>query len=197
MWGIGEDNLARGQRRLILPSKRHNLSSAGRGERVDRDLGLVHVGEERVAVRHVDDGDAPLRIGYARVDARLRLRQLRPRSVIRAVALSRPGTRRRARICPGRRAAPSPWAQSRRWRGSGLRAADLLRVPPSRLGGSRRREYAVDGVETGRGAALEEGHDALQMAAAARTRRRSGTRTDRLEGRPLGRSETGPPALGL
>jgi hypothetical protein len=43
----------------------------------------------------------------------------------------------------------------------------------------------------------KKGMTPLQMAAAARTRRRSGTRTDRLEGRPLGRSETGPPALGL
>jgi hypothetical protein len=41
----------------------------------------------------------------------------------------------------------------------------------------------------------KKGMTPLQMAAAARTRRRSGT--GRLEGRPLGRSETGPPALGL
>ena len=40
----------------------------------------------------------------------------------------------------------------------------------------------------------KKGMTPLQMAAAARTRRRSGSR---LEGRPLGRSETGPPALGL
>ena len=41
----------------------------------------------------------------------------------------------------------------------------------------------------------KKGMTPLQMAAAARTRRRSGT--GRLEGRPLGRSETGPPALGI
>ena len=41
----------------------------------------------------------------------------------------------------------------------------------------------------------KKGMTPLQMAAAARTRRKSGT--GRLEGRPLGRSETGPPALGL
>ena len=57
-----------------------------------------------------------------------------------------------------------------------------------------RVEICVDGV----------GADAVDLlntdlisaqAAAARTRRRSGT--GRLEGRPLGRSETGPPALGI
>ena len=41
----------------------------------------------------------------------------------------------------------------------------------------------------------KKGMTPLQMAAAARTRRRSST--NRLEGRPLGRSETGPPALGI